>query len=1062
MTLLIVLTFGLAASLSLARYAQQLQATSEKNLLVQQTDMLRLALLNHYNAKQQVLLGAAGLFSASDDVSRQEWHAYVQSLGIEQRFPGLQRIGYAESLTADTLSSHIQRMRAEGLTDYVVFPLDASNLPPTAVVFLEPYNEANRRAIGFNMYSDPIRRAAMDRARDTGQPALSGRVALLQNAFDPSKAYVMLYVPVYRNGKPTDTVEARRAALRGWVYSPLSIEGLIRGTFKYRTAELSIELLDQTEQNPESGETRPIVLFGKEGQAAEENRGLEKKSLSLLIAGRQWMVRVRLDSPAQTGNLSAPVVILISGASLTLLICALVLILGSSESRARALALEMTAALRRSEERQRAILQNTADGIMTTDEQGIVRSFNAAAEAMFGYRDYEVIGQNVSMLMPVGFQPDHDSHVTSLGPHPPNGRLGERREVLGLRRNGEAFPVWLAVSKMPAAEDQELIGMVSDISERKQAEQQLATANRLRESIVESAPLAILSTDKHGRILSYNAAAELLFGYTQAEAVGQMLVDCLFDDAQLESLARKTSQYPQDNERPGIDVIIQGVQFSRMTIDEWSCKHKDGSHLDVESSISMLTGPDGSLSGYLFMLQDISERKKTRNAIEHMAHHDALTGLPNRALLHDRLQQAMKRATRERRTLAVLMLDLDHFKRINDSLGHHAGDEMLLVVSQRLYQALRETDTVSRMGGDEFVILLPDVSGPEDVSTIIDKLLEHLNQPLRLDGHELSISASIGVCMYPDHGHSAEEILKLADTAMYQAKDSGRGHFRFFESQMLGISQQRLETEVALRKALSRKELCLNYQPQVNLADGMLIGCEALLRWNHPVLGQVSPQQFIPLAEESGLIEKIGEWVLHEACAQTRAMQIQLQHPKLLVSVNISPRQFMRGDLRKTLERVLQSSGLAASCLEIEITESMLLEYGERTLDLLRDIRSMGIQVAIDDFGIGYSNLSYIKRFPIDRLKIDQSFIRDIHQDANDAAVVSAIIVIAQTLHLGVTAEGIETPEQLNFLIDRQCEMGQGYLFGKPLPQEDFVRHAREHLHWISSESAQAIIMPTL
>jgi diguanylate cyclase (GGDEF)-like protein len=434
---------------------------------------------------------------------------------------------------------------------------------------------------------------------------------------------------------------------------------------------------------------------------------------------------------------------------------------------------------------------------------------------------------------------------------------------------------------------------------------------------------------------------------------------------------------------------------------------------------------------------EIAERRLADQRVVHMAHHDALTGLPNRTLLADRVGQAIARAHRGGGKLAVLFLDLDRFKNVNDSFGHAVGDMLLSAVSARLTASRREEDTVARLGGDEFIVSIPDVSDAAEAESVAARILSDLAKPFTINGHQLHADVSIGIALYPRDGDMAETLMRNADTAMYHAKESGRGNYQFFNAQLTERVSRRLSTETNLRRALERGEFSVHYQPLMNLAAGRVDGAEALLRWPQHDERLVSPVEFIPIAEETGLIVPLGEWVLLEACAQAQAWQTL--HPGLRIAVNLSARQFRQKNLIGMIEQVLGESRLHPSLLELELTEGMLMHNVEEATHILARLDEIGVRLAIDDFGTGYSSLSYLKRFPIHTLKIDRSFVRDISTDPDDAAIVTAIVGMARSLNLRVTAEGVETEEQAAFLRSLTCDQAQGFHFGRPMPAAEFA-----------------------
>jgi len=423
--------------------------------------------------------------------------------------------------------------------------------------------------------------------------------------------------------------------------------------------------------------------------------------------------------------------------------------------------------------------------------------------------------------------------------------------------------------------------------------------------------------------------------------------------------------------------------------------------------------------------------------LDYLAHHDTLTDLPNRILLQDRLIRAIEVARRQGRQLAVMFMDLDQFKNINDSLGHAVGDLLLQSVAKRLVGCVRQSDTVSRQGGDEFVLLLPDLEFIEHAARSAQKILDALTEPYRIDQHDLHTSVSIGIGIYPNDGADAQTLLKSADTAMYYAKDSGRNNYKFFEQSMNVRAVQRQTTETGLRQALVRQEFVLHYQPKINLRSGVFVGVEALVRWQHPARGLLLPDQFIPIAEDCGLILPLGRWVLRAACLQARAWQLA-GLPPITVAVNTSALEFRAKDFVKNVHATLLETGLEPCYLELELTESVLMRDAQSTDTVLRELADMGIKLAVDDFGTGYSSLSYLRKFPIDTLKIDQSFVKEMTRDPDDATIVRAVINMGKSLKQRVIAEGVETPEQYSALLTQDCQEGQGYYFSRPLPAEEF------------------------
>ncbi|MCZ6666063.1 MAG: EAL domain-containing protein [Gammaproteobacteria bacterium] len=571
--------------------------------------------------------------------------------------------------------------------------------------------------------------------------------------------------------------------------------------------------------------------------------------------------------------------------------------------------------------------------------------------------------------------------------------------------------------------------VTNDIEQQKKLRHTLEETRALKEytaHIVQNSPSYIVGIDPDGICVSINDSGCRISGYTREQIVGKNFWRIVYPGdkyAQVERLFR-------------IFDVTEGVKDYEMTIETESGESRVISWTSVNRY-----DDDGKLLEIIGVGQDITDLKRSQAELEELAHHDPLTGLPNRLYLAVRLELALERAKRRSSSGALLFLDLDHFKNINDSLGHYAGDELLIQAAARLRQCVRLEDTVARIGGDEFTLLLEDITSLLHATRVAEKILSAFDEPFEIEGRELHVTPSIGISIYPRDGESIDVLLRNADAAMYKAKGRGRNAFAVYTEAMTSEALERMQLEQNLHKALQRDQFVLYYQPQINMLTGELIGAEALIRWEHPEKGLIPPYRFIPMAEESGLIVPIGEWVLNEACRQAKSW-LEAGLPLKRIAVNIAGPQISRGDLLKTCEKALDATGLPPEHLELEVTEGFIMREADAAIETLEGLRDLGVSLSVDDFGTGYSSLAYLKRLPINKIKIDRSFVRDIPDDSDDMAITRAVIALGDSLRLEVIAEGVETEAQRAFLIGEGCVKGQGYLFAKPLPPEAFASWA--------------------
>jgi diguanylate cyclase (GGDEF)-like protein/PAS domain S-box-containing protein len=676
---------------------------------------------------------------------------------------------------------------------------------------------------------------------------------------------------------------------------------------------------------------------------------------------------------------------------------------------------EAQRAVAESERELRGILDDLQDTYYRTDQSGTIVRASRSVKQLLGYTAEEVVGRRLADFY--CSQSDREEFLARMQANGGHIVGGESR-----LRHRDGHELWvLTTAHFIYDADGKVIGVegtTRDNTLQRRAEEEL----RLAAKVFESSGEAIMITDANGDMLSVNHAFSRVTGYTAAEVLGR--------NARMLASGRHSREFFGEMWRALLDVgYWQGELWNR---------RRNGEIFPEWMGISTVRDGKGTITHFVGIFTDISERKATEAKIAFLAHHDGLTGLPNRLLLKDRMEQAMVHAERSGRKVALLFVDLDRFKAVNDSFGHPAGDILLRDAAQRLLACVRESDTISRHGGDEFLVVLTDLQSSDVPAQIAGKIMSVLSEPFHIEVHEASISASVGIAVYPDDGDGFDPLLKKADTAMYHAKAAGRNTFRFYTERMNTDVQERLDLHNGLRRAIERTEFVLFYQPLVDLKTGAIVGGEALVRWQCPERGLVMPEGFIPAAEHSGLIVPLGEWVLQEACRelalwQTGGMQLSM-------AVNISALQFRRGDVEETVLRALAASGAKPAALELELTESILVDGAEQVLATIRRLQALGVHLAIDDFGTGYSSLAYLKRFAVDKLKIDQSFVRDIVTDADDAAIVRAVIQMARSLNLRIVAEGVETEAVANELRAMDCDLVQGFHFGRPMPAAEFRR----------------------
>lgn len=710
-----------------------------------------------------------------------------------------------------------------------------------------------------------------------------------------------------------------------------------------------------------------------------------------------------------------------------------------------------------SEHKNQAIVESAIDGIITIDDKGIIHSANKAVEDLFGYQPGELLGFNCSILMPSPHLESHDAYLQSYLASGIKRIIGYSREVVGVGKDGKEFPLELAVGEFRSTGKVFFTGILHDITERKKAKEALQNAYnelehrvaertkelqstnqrllegiaaqkqaesglRLAAKVFEHASEAIVITDAVGNIIDVNNAYSKITEFERREVLGK------------NPRISKSGRHDQEFYQQMWTAILSTGQWSGEIWD----RRKSGTVYPKWLSINAVRDTIGETTNFVGIFSDISHIKLTEERLEQLAFYDPLTQLPNRMLFKDRVKHELDLAKRHQTRGAIFFIDLDRFKHVNDTLGHAAGDKLLVQVAERVTTCVRTSDTVARLGGDEFTVILVNLDNAYDAAPIAQKIIDAVSAPINIDGHQANVGASIGIATFPDDGDTYDNITKYADVAMYHAKESGRGTYKFFEAEMNAKSAKRAKMEKNLHTGLRDNEFLLHYQPKIEVCSGRIVGMEALVRWQRPDGMLISPLDFIPLAEETGLIVPLGKSILKMACSYNKTL-LESGIKPLRVAVNLSGRQFQDKNLYKVVEAILEETGLSPELLDLEVTESMMMQDENQAIAILKRLRDIGLSISMDDFGTGYSSLSYLKRFPINALKIDQSFVRDLTTDSDDAAIVSAIVSMAKSLKLHVVAEGVEKQSQWDFLKDIDCHELQGYFISRPLEDAAFT-----------------------
>jgi diguanylate cyclase (GGDEF)-like protein/PAS domain S-box-containing protein len=671
--------------------------------------------------------------------------------------------------------------------------------------------------------------------------------------------------------------------------------------------------------------------------------------------------------------------------------------------------------------REKLMLSSARDGVIWVDQSGAILVANPAMEALTGYRAAELVGQNVDVFVPAHLRAASARWMRGYfaAPHPHHkGSI----ETKLLRRDGRTLPVDISLGHWEDEGERHAIAYIRDLTERKLADKEIRASTQRLALHFQLTPLAVIEWDANLCVVDWNPAAERIFGYSKAEAIGRHAMELLPETATPDAAKTWAS-------------LLSGRDGSRTSNEN---RTKDGRVIYCDWYNTRLVDREGRVIGVASLVQDATAQKTASERLTYLAYFDDLTGLPNRTLFKDRLSQALLEADRKAHQVGVIFLDIDHFEEVNDTLGHEAGNSLLQATARHLQGCFSAMDTVARFGADKFGVILAQVADVDDATRAAQHVVDKFTESVDIPGSELFVTFGMGIALYPVDGGDVDTLLRNANSAMYVAKTAGSNSYQFYSAAMTERAARHLALQTGLRRALDKGELLLHYQPQVECASGRITGVEALVRWQHPDKGMISPAQFIPVAEKTGLIVPIGEWVLRTACLQAKAWQEQ-GLPPMRMAVNLSARQFRDPRFAGRVLDILNETGLEARYLELEITESILMDGLDAIKAVLQDFKHAGILISLDDFGTGYSSLSYLKRFPVDKLKIDQSFVRDVLTDVSDASLVRAVIAMARALRLTVIAEGVETQGQCDFLRADGCDELQGYHIARPMPAEQIA-----------------------
>ncbi|MGQ0727642.1 bifunctional diguanylate cyclase/phosphodiesterase [Acidovorax sp.] len=1013
-----VAVLGLVVSLWLAQHQAASMAQIEEARFTQETRAFAEALSQRIAGHTEVVNGLRGLFTANPRLSRLDFERAASEMEVGQRYPGVRNLSFTRWVPGREREAYEARVRADtslsrdGLPQFKIHP-PGERAEYFVAEYLWPMF-GNEGVLGLDISAQPANLAAMRYSRDSGQTVVSAPFDLLQET--THRAGIVIRVPVF---DPTAGTAEQRFV--GAVASTLRVYDLVQGLGSQGFLNgIAVAMADLGPVRPDSGDAmvRPLLE-----QTAPGLPGVRPLVRELGVHDRRWQLTFYPTRSFLTASETRlPWLAGLAAAVVSLLLASVVALLVRQRTLALVRAQLSDDARRESEERFRALFNQATVGVAQVDSAtGQFVRVNQRYADILGYSPEEMVGMTFQSLT----HPDDLAADMAQVRRLQSGDVPEYRlEKRYIHKDGHE--VWgdLTVSSMWASGSApgHHIAVVQDITARKRMEENLrANEQRLR-SILERLPMGLCLVQDDGLISFRNQRYVQICGYTQEEVPD---TDTWWQRA-----------YPDAAERDAIrQRLLDTRHLGVIPLAEYTIRCADGKYKPVEISGIFVEG------GRLITMQDLSERKAAEEEINQLAYYDPLTRLPNRRLLMDRLQQALATSARHQRSGALLMLDLDNFKTVNETRGHDRGDALLLQVAHRLRGCVHEDDTVARQGGDEFVVVLEDLGdSPEEAAAraedVGQRILGVLREPYQIDGAAHHSSLSMGVTIYSGTRETVDELLKRADLALYQAKNAGRDTLRFYDPQMQAAVSARATLELDMRVGLAQGQFELYYQPQID--HGRITGAEALLRWRHPRDGFISPAHFIPLAEETGLILPLGEWVLQAACRRLAAWAQQPDLALLSLAVNVSPRQFHQSGFVAQVLAALAGAGADGHQLKLEMTEGLLLQDVEDTIDKMGQLKGYGVGFSLDDFGTGYSSLSYLKRLPLDQLKIDQSFVRDVLTDPNDAAIARTVVALGTSLGLRVIAEGVETEAQREFLERHHCHAWQGYLLSPPVAVAEF------------------------